>query len=315
MKAVSVFMITYNHERFVGEAIQSIVSQKTNFDFELVIGEDKSSDNTRAVCEQYASKYPDIIKLLPSDRNYGPMGNTIRVLEACTGKYVAMCEGDDYWTDTNKLQKQVDFLESHPDFTMCFSRVDIIDELEYKWPDEKFFPNPGKDVFTIEDFILSEMNIMPTPTVLFKNVLPRPFPDFFHKAGAGDTLIQLFIAEQGKTKCFDEKMAAYRNHAGGNTKRQVVIETAEASLKMVYENTNRYFNYKYDKFFRRRFLQMAKVNLIYGSREKKGVSKFRHYRRQFSNYLKYSEKLNFREIFYYHAILFFPWLLKLYKKH
>src|SRR6516164_8232942 len=121
MKTVSVFMITYNHGKYISEAIESIVSQKTNFEFELVIGEDCGPDDTRAICEQYAAKYPDIINLLPSDKNYGPMGNTIRVMYACTGKYVALCEGDDYWTDPYKLQKQVDFLEANPDFSICFA--------------------------------------------------------------------------------------------------------------------------------------------------------------------------------------------------
>src|SRR5271157_2282730 len=114
MKLVSVFMITYNHEKFVGQAIESIVTQKVNFDFELIIGEDCSTDNTLDICNKYAKQYPDIIKLFPSEKNYGMMGNTVRVLYACTGKYIAMCEGDDYWCDPYKLQKQIDFLEANP---------------------------------------------------------------------------------------------------------------------------------------------------------------------------------------------------------
>src|ERR1043165_6575031 len=102
-KKVSVFMITYNHGPCIGQAIESIVTQKVNFDFELVIGEDKSPDNTLEVCLAYKAKYPKIINLLPSNRNYGMMGNTVRVLEACSGKYIAMCEGDDYWCDPLKL--------------------------------------------------------------------------------------------------------------------------------------------------------------------------------------------------------------------
>src|ERR1700733_14979577 len=123
MKKVSVFMITYNHEKYVEQAIKSIVTQKVNFDFELVIGEDFSTDNTLAICKKYSARYPDIIKLLPSDKNHGLMGNAVRTLNACTGKYIAMCEGDDYWCDPYKLQKQVDFLETNSDYTICFSKV------------------------------------------------------------------------------------------------------------------------------------------------------------------------------------------------
>jgi glycosyltransferase involved in cell wall biosynthesis len=310
MKVVSVFMITYNHEKFIGEAIESIVSQDVNFEFELVIGEDCSKDNTRAVCERYAKQYPTIIKLLPSDRNYGPMGNTIRTLEACSGKYIAMCEGDDYWTDKHKLQKQVDFLEANPDFTMCFANVTIKDELGWDWTDEMYYPRCTKNMYTIEDFILSKMNIMPTATVVFRNLLPKPLPEFFRDAVAGDTIIQLLIADKGKAKYLDEKMAVYRNHEGGTTKSKETIERSAASLKKAYENTNKFLGYKYDKIFRERFLEMAKIRLIWGAREKKGMDRLKHYFKFMPDYIKYSKKINLKELIYYHMVLFSPSLLK-----
>jgi len=106
---VSVCMITYNHEPFIRQCIDGVLMQKTNFPFFLVIGEDYSTDNTRGVCEDYFHLYPQQIKLLPSDRNLGIIPNFIRTIEACDSKYIAFCEGDDYWTDPLKLQKQVDF--------------------------------------------------------------------------------------------------------------------------------------------------------------------------------------------------------------
>src|SRR5262245_48980818 len=108
---VSICMITYNHGKFIARAIEGIMNQQTKYDFELVIGEDSSTDDTRAVCESYVAKYPGKIKLLPSDKRYGMVSNLIRVLEECKGKYIAICEGDDYWTHKSKLQKQVDFFE------------------------------------------------------------------------------------------------------------------------------------------------------------------------------------------------------------
>lgn len=310
MKKVSVFMITYNHEKFVGQAIESIVTQKVNFDFELVVGEDFSTDNTFAICKQYADQYPDIVKLLPSDKNYGVMGNTVRVLHACTAKYIAMCEGDDYWCDPNKLQKQVDFLEANPDFTICFTDIIVKDEMGWNRPESYYFPKPNKDVFTIEDFILSEMNIIPTPTMVFKNVLPNPLPDFYKQAMVGDMGIQLFAADKGKAKWLNEKMAVYRNHGGGVTKSQENIEKADAALMKFYKAFNEFTEFRYDKIFRKRFLENAKMKLIFGATGKKGVERIRHYFKRMPDYLKYSDKLNLKELLYYHYVLLFPFLLK-----
>ncbi len=195
MKKVSVLVITYKHEKYIGQALDSIVSQKANFEFEVVIGEDFSPDGTRAVCEQYAAKYPGLIRLLPSEHNHGAINNLLRTLRECKGEYVAICEGDDYWIDDHKLQKQVDFMDAHPDFTTCFTGVQIHDEMGWKQPDEYFFPKCEKDVYEMEDFITSEMNIIPTPTILFRNILPNPMPDFFLQALVGDMGTQLFLAD------------------------------------------------------------------------------------------------------------------------
>jgi len=112
---VSIICITYNHEPYIAEAIEGVLMQKCSFPIELVIGEDCSTDNTRKICEEYANK-SELIKLLPTETNLGMMPNFIRTLQSCTGKYIAMCEGDDYWTDPLKLQKQVDFLEANAEY-------------------------------------------------------------------------------------------------------------------------------------------------------------------------------------------------------
>lgn len=120
---ISVHMITYNHEFYVAQAIESILNQQTDFKYELVIGEDCSTDNTRSVILGYQNKFPDIIRVITSDANVGMHQNSIRTTNACQGKYMAYCEGDDYWHNTNKLQVQVDFLEANPDYVMVHSNV------------------------------------------------------------------------------------------------------------------------------------------------------------------------------------------------
>jgi len=314
IKKVSVVVITYKHEKFIRQTLESIVSQKTNFDFELIIAEDFSPDKTRSICEEFAEQYPAVVRLLPSDRNYGAMANFIRAIDACTGKYIAMCEGDDYWIDDHKLQKQFDFMEANPDFTLCFTGVEVIDEIGWNKDPSHFLPKPEKDIYTIEDIILSEMNIVPTPTIFFKNVLPKPFPDFYVNTLVGDMGVQLFTAQKGKFKYLDEKMAVYRNHSGGMTKSKENIEMGNGVLLKLFGDFNEYSEYKYNAVFRKRFLADAKAKLIYGAKDKTGINKLKHYLKEMPVYLKYSDKLDIKEIVYYHFILFAPTLLKLFQR-
>jgi glycosyltransferase involved in cell wall biosynthesis len=122
---VSVKMITYNHAPFITQAIEGVLKQKTNFPFELVIGEDCSTDGTRDIVVEYKKKYADIIQVLTSDKNVGAKKNSYRALKACRGKYIAFCEGDDYWQHPFKLQKQIDYMENNPECGLVYSSYDM----------------------------------------------------------------------------------------------------------------------------------------------------------------------------------------------
>lgn len=119
---VSIVCITYNHEPYLRKALDGFLMQKTSFAYEIVLAEDCSTDGTRRICEEYAGKYPDIIHYIYRDHNVGYNENEYEAMSAAKGKYIAYCEGDDYWTISNKLQKQVDFLESHVDYSVCWHR-------------------------------------------------------------------------------------------------------------------------------------------------------------------------------------------------
>ena len=121
---VSVCMTTYNHEAYLSRAIESVLAQETAFDVELVLGEDCSTDATRSVCEDYAARYPDRIRLVTSAENVGWRANYRRTFEACRGKYVAYLDGDDWWSDPRKLQKQADVLEADPECGMCYTAAE-----------------------------------------------------------------------------------------------------------------------------------------------------------------------------------------------
>jgi len=120
---VSICMITYNHINYISEAIDGVLIQETTFPYQLILGEDYSTDKTRVICEEYALKYPNKILLLPSEKNLGMMPNFIKTLKVCNGKYIAICDGDDYWKDPYKLQKQVDFMEANKNASLCYHKV------------------------------------------------------------------------------------------------------------------------------------------------------------------------------------------------
>ena len=120
---VTVCLITYNQEKWIRQAIESVLSQQTDYQFEVIIGEDHGIDGTRAICEQYAKRYPNV-SLLPSPRNYGVAANWINCIQAGTGKYIMTCAGDDYWHNPKKIQLQVDFMEKHPECVLSYTDID-----------------------------------------------------------------------------------------------------------------------------------------------------------------------------------------------
>lgn len=210
---VSVRTITYNHEPYIRNCIEGVLMQKTNFRFEFIIAEDFSSDKTREICEQYANKYPDIIKLVISDSNVGAKENSRRAYDYCTGKYIAFCEGDDYWTDPYKLQKQVDFLEANPDYGMVHTNCSFLDN------DSKILSKSPFDKSEIikEGYIFNELikyNRICTLTVCVRHdIIKRYTQDVEpHKRHwkMGDYPIWLYVSYNSRIKYLDDNTACYR---------------------------------------------------------------------------------------------------------
>ena len=125
---VSICCITYNHASSIGRALTSFLMQKTDFAYEIIVAEDCSTDETAEICRSFVERHPDSVRLITSDNNVGAVKNEVRAIDAAQGKYIAFCEGDDYWIDPYKLQKQVDFMESHPDYSVCFTRYNKLFE-------------------------------------------------------------------------------------------------------------------------------------------------------------------------------------------
>lgn len=209
---VSVEMITFRHELYIRQAIEGVLMQETNFNFELVIADDCSPDSTSEIVESIIKNHPkgDKIKYFRHKENIGMQPNGMFAYNQCHGKYIALCEGDDYWTDPLKLQKQVDFLENNLEYVLCFHQVDIL-KLDGEIV-EDFITKVPDDYETIEA-LATFGNYIHTPSVVFRNVI-KEFSFEFELSPIGDYFFYIMLAEHGKLKYLKEKMAVYRFGSG-----------------------------------------------------------------------------------------------------
>lgn len=254
---VSVCVTTFNHENYIEKCLEGILLQKTSFSFEIILGEDDSKDRTREICKNYAKKYPKIIRLFlrsEKDKIYihgSPTGryNYIQNLKSARGKYIALCDGDDYWTDMNKLQKQVDFLEDNSEFSMIGHNAWIINENSET--NELARPLNSKKVdFQTKDLILH--NPFVSSMTLFRNknifgVINR----IKNKPVVADWNIFTHLSHFGKCRFIDEPVGYYRVHEKSITynDRRVYKKFREDLIKRI--NHAKYWNFinhnKYEK--------------------------------------------------------------------
>lgn len=244
-------MIAYNHEKFIKNAIEGVLMQKTSYSFQLVIGEDCSNDATRIICEKYAEKYPNKIILLPSEKNLGMMPNFIRTLKACTGKYIALCEGDDYWIDTLKLQKQVDFLESHSNYSGCYHHVyRALSNNNFDISSKKIYKGCPLKKITIEDLLYNKYSLFHTSSFVFRSNLLE-YPEWFNTMVSGDMSLFFIIAAKGPIGYIQNVMSVYREHEGGITKTSDHNEKLAINRIIMLKLINEHTNYKYTKIIHR----------------------------------------------------------------
>lgn len=214
MPKVSVCMIAFNHAAYIKQAIESILAQDVDFSFELVIGDDCSTDNTAAVCKEFAQR-DTRVRLLPRERNLGVMPNFMRTLRACEGEYIAVCEGDDYWTDPLKLRKQIGFLESHQDYAGSTHQAQVIID---NAPARQFKESVPATLTTTD---LIGGRLFHTASVVFR----RPVLDLFCNSPlvlSCDRLLNFCISFLGKIHYSEEIMCAYRLHSAGMSSNATV---------------------------------------------------------------------------------------------
>jgi glycosyltransferase involved in cell wall biosynthesis len=242
---VSVCCITYNHKQFISQAIEGFLMQKTNFPFEIVIGDDCSTDGASEIIKSYAEKYPDKINVVSGEQNVGAHENMRRVVKHCRGKYIALCEGDDYWTDPYKLQKQVDFLEQNTEYVTCCHYTRVIDT---DYNTLHVDPSPVPLVYTYNDLLIGKQAETKTATVVYHNIpeVNHIFDEpWYFDIFAVDKFLKIYATYKTGRKIYvmPEVMSCYRNHVGGIWS---MVKT-EARKEMVISDFNmiiKHFNYK-----------------------------------------------------------------------
>ena len=262
---VSVCVPTFNHEKYIAQMLEGALMQQTNFPFEIVVGDDASTDTAPAIIGDYAQRFPDKIRAYLHPENLGPKeprefggrNNVLFLLKACAGEYVALCEGDDYWTDPLKLQKQVDFLDNHPDFAICHHDLEVIYEdgslsHSFNSPDQKA-------ISSVED-LLEDRWFIGTASLMYRNFFrTEDFAEWHQRAAAGDWALVIQLAGRGLIGFLPQIMGKYRKHRGGlsnvhavtnpyflQNRRQMFVDVNEW-LGFQYNNTVQKTLQNYDR--------------------------------------------------------------------
>ena len=242
---INVIVTTYNHEKYITQCLESVLEQKGDFQIEVIVGDDCSTDNTRKIIKEFEERYPKIISVLPMEKNLGITKNLKRCLDACSGEYIAICEGDDYWTDEYKLQKQMTLLETHQDFSMCFSALMIYHE------DKDIFElHLGQTLFDKEFLTTEELidnnYIGNFSCCMYRGEVVRKLPQGIFEFFTVDWMFNICCSQFGDIGYIKTVMSVYRQHEKGTWSGRLPFEKA----RMLYgyiDEYNRFFNYEYDQ--------------------------------------------------------------------
>ncbi|RNI30861.1 glycosyltransferase [Rufibacter immobilis] len=235
---VSIVALCYNHEPYIKDALDGFLMQETSFDYEVIVHDDASTDNSQKIILEYERRYPGIIRAICQSENQKSKGNglvTKIAYSAAKGKYIATCECDDFWIDPQKLQKQVDFLEDNPDYIMCFTNGCVVDSDKRVVQDYQVVNNK-KGTYTLNDVPV----FAPHHTRTFRNFDWSSVPELVYEAKGMDTFICAWLMKFGNIKYFDYVSSAYRIHSGGIfsslsklEEKQHLIDTRLILLKML----------------------------------------------------------------------------------
>lgn len=268
---VSIECMAYNHEKYISKALESFIMQKTNFNFEIIVHDDASTDKTAAIIEEYRKKYPNIIKPIYQKENQYSKGKKIGtiLLEKMQGKYIAFCEGDDYWTDQYKLQKQIDYMEKNPECGMCFHTVEILDDNSGEIIG-KIKPYNRNRIALTEDIIMGDGGFIGTNSLVYKTESMRKELKFYLECQVEDYPIQIYNSTQKYAYFMEEEMSVYRVNTGiswtdknGNFKKQ---KDFRMNLIKMLREFDHYTDHRYERVIKKRINKWSYKILKYNQR-------------------------------------------------
>lgn len=232
---VTVCVITYNHEKYISQCLESIISQECNFSYEVVIRDDCSTDSTKKIIESFRKKHPNIIRLIDSDKNIGANKNLLKVFEKSRGRYIALCEGDDYWINSKKLQIQIDAMRAHAGATFCSHACRIHDreglgEVAYIKGVNSLAETTCDDILNVSG------QFSPTGSYFFTREAISTLPEWFADAPVGDFFIEMYGVVAGRGLHLNQPMSAYRTFSENSWSTQNNEQNAQQlvnfSMKM-----------------------------------------------------------------------------------
>ncbi|QEE16064.1 glycosyltransferase [Promethearchaeum syntrophicum] len=299
---ISICCITFNQERYIKKTIEGFLKQKITYPIEIIIHDDASTDNTVNIIKEFHKNYPTIIKPIFQTVNQyqlGKRGSYFAFKEA-NGKYIAFCEGDDYWIDQYKLQKQVDFLEANPDCTISGHRIILYYDAEQKFGD----PFPSKYIPEISNInLFLSHNFIPSLSIVFRREIIENLPDIYFKVPFGDYILKVLCAEKGKIGFINQIMGVYRIHNKGVSQGNK-MQFLKMRINNIEQISN-YLNYRKDLKLLLLKNRIEKAFLLYEWGAKN----------RFKIYFQYilSNSASFMEIIYI-GILIIKWKLFPYLK-
>lgn len=259
MEVVSICCIAYNHEKYIGKALDSFLMQKTTFDYEIIVHDDASTDGTASIIKQYEKRYPNKIRGIYQKENQYSKGNKRILLfahEIANGKYIALCEGDDFWTDENKLQRQVEFMEANKDCGGCFHSGSIIDAKKNYIVGECKTKKYSQKI-TVEDILGCKGLAIVSSSIMYRKSILNTIPNFFLISPVGDFPLQIIIASNKYAYYMEDNMSAYQINVknswtsstrGYKNLKKKRLGYSEEIIKTLKE-MDKYFEFKYRNLF------------------------------------------------------------------
>ena len=314
---VSVCCITYNQENYIRDALDGFLNQKVNFNYEIIVHDDASTDNTQNILKEYEKKYPDKIRVLYEEEHQYQKGKKVGILtyRHARGKYVAICEGDDYWIDENKLQLQFDYMEKNPNCTLLFHNAKIID---MKTKEETIFVPYMKDLkkhmkkdgnYDVAELELLEF--IPTASFMFKRENLERIPDWFEKCYVGDWPLKLIMTSFGYAHYMENVMSVYRKNASGSltTSNEKKEKASNDGKKYILDRKKEVINWM-DEFTQGKFKD------IFELRRNQCEIEYLMIEGKNSEILKkgYLKSFNIKQKIKYLIKMYCPNITKLYKK-